>query len=134
MSLAVFILPEVKPPLVGQGHELALEFSNDGYWCFLYPLLQELGKKTNQLIQLYEDAAFSGHMLDTMQDTIADARVLVSQQPDQWEEHIGTQLTPIRQELYETLYKKEFEVLLDQWEKAVITARQRNHYLTFWGD
>lgn len=134
MGLDAYITQEIRMPRIGEEYELAFQFSNDGYFWFLYPHLKELGSKTYQTIELYEDAHFYGPTLDLMRDTISQARDLIACQPDVWEEHIGTRLFPVGEKIYSTVDKKKFEELLKQWEKAVHSAKEKDAYLTFWGD
>ena len=140
MSLDVYIQPSFGWPLVGTEFEAVCSLTwgrggdVDGYYWFLWPLFKDLAKQTGQLVDLYGDAFFCGEDLDALAQILVHAHGLVNVQPDIWEVHIGTQLQPVRRELYSTVNKQQMVVLLDRLEAAIHRAKNTEAYVSFIGD
>src|SRR5690242_164161 len=65
-----------------------------GYYWFLHPLFCSLAEKTGQYIDLYGDAEFRGDDLQSLRQTLVEARQLVETQPERWSVHVGTRSMP----------------------------------------
>jgi hypothetical protein len=92
------------------------------YW-FLHPLFERLRDQTGQYIDLYGDALFSGDALAALERVVAEARELVASQPEAWQVHVGTQLSPEQRELYRPAERARMLALLEQWGAVVQRAR-----------
>ena len=67
---------------------------NEGYYVFLYPLFARLAERTGRLIDLYGDAEYHGDALQSLQQTLLEARQLVADQPAKWSVYVGTATMP----------------------------------------
>ena len=138
MALDVFLQENPAPPIHGAHYEEILYFDddNEAYYWFLYPLFLQLRKRTGKMIDLYDTAVFRGDGLQPLADTIASARQLTKNQPDDWEVVIGFEVGParLRREIQKPVTKAEMLSLLDKLQAAVAKATEKNYYLALWGD
>jgi hypothetical protein len=65
-----------------------------GYYWFLHPSFCRLAEKTGQYIDLYGDAEFRGEDLQSLRQTLVEARQLVETQPERCSVHVGTSSMP----------------------------------------
>jgi hypothetical protein len=107
--------------------EPVVTLEDDGYFWFLYPLFEELWRETGKWIDLYEAPVFVGPELKALQTTLATARRLIRQQPDQWEVLIGGARCS-------TVEKKQFLSLLRKIGRIATRAIRTNRCVTFFGD
>lgn len=134
MALDIYVQPKAEAPRIGGNYELITQFNDDGYYWFLVPLFENLWKKTGQTIDLYGNATFSGEYLDDLKAVIIEAKQLLVSQPKIWEVSTGTQISPVRKEIFSTVTKVGFEELLNKIEMAIEKAKSENSCVTFWGD
>jgi hypothetical protein len=137
LSLDIYLQPNGNlPPRPGDGgeHIAAFPFENEGYYWFLCPLFEALRQETGENIDLYGDARFHGETLAALEQTLLEARALVSGQPDQWEVVIGIRPWEDPPEVCVTIQKAVMIGLLDTLEAATLRARETGAYITFWGD
>ena len=134
MALDIYIQPKIEAPRVGGDYELITQFEDDGYFVFLSPLFEHLQKKTGQTIDIYGDAVFGGIHLDDLRDAVIAGKRMLDSQPEKWNVWLGTQTSPVRQELYATVHKQELQRILTEIEAAVTKAKSDGSYITFWGD
>ena len=139
MALDVYLQKDNNLPHVGGEQKHIISFEDDGYFSFLYDLFKELETKTGQVIETYEDAFFSGELLDSLTETVFKAKDLVSQQPEVWEEFIGTILHDVKgkdkiEKIYTTVYKEKLMLKLEQLENAIKEAKEKNLGIFFFGD
>ena len=140
MALDVYLQPTPVIPSsrsVGE-HVVSIEGTgrdqNDGYFWFLYPLFNDLAKRTGQRIDLFGDAAFAGDTLDELEQTLVSARALVDAQPDVWERVVKVQKKSVWGEERQQLNKQQMFVLLEKLEGAVREAKATGKYVIFFGD
>ena len=140
MALDVYIQPgpELPPNRHIAEHVVSIEGSgrgeNPGCFWFLYPLFNDLAKRTGQRIDLYGDAAFWGETLDALEETLTRAHSLVDAQSDTWQVRTSIQIRPVRQEIYETISKQQMNVLLEKLDGAVRQAKATGVCVIFFGD
>jgi len=117
----------------------ALSFEDDGYYWFMYPLIEDLRIKTGQYIDLYGGAAFAGKSLESLRETLIGAAQMVEGMPDRWEVQTGSSIgsylkptppTPI----YGTVHKSDFVLLLRAFLELVDTAIARKATVVCAGD
>ena len=120
-----------RPPLPT---EPSLGLDNDGYYWFLYPLIESLTACTGQWIDLYGDAKFAGDDLLALGRMLTEARRRVDAQPETWEVHIGTQTHPVVRELFSTVHRDEFMKLFDRWERVIERAKETGRSVVCFGD
>lgn len=115
-----------------------LQIEDDGYYYFLQPFFEDLEKKTNQIIDIPEDAFFDGEDLDLLRQSIQKAKLHLADKPDSWEEFIGTTISSGErkkpEKIYSTVHKKILEKMLIKLEKAISKAKKEGLGIFFFGD
>jgi hypothetical protein len=114
--------------------EPSLSLENDALYWFLYPLFERLAAQTGQYIDLYGDASFAGEQIAALKEMLTDALRLAEAQPDSWEVYIGTQVSPVRQVLYQRLDRKVLLNLLAAWRRVTERAEQLGRPVVCFGD
>jgi hypothetical protein len=114
--------------------EPSLWLNSDGYYWFLYPLIEKLQSETGQYIDLYGDASFSGANLSALERMVAEAVRLVQEQPTSWQVHTGTQTHPEHKELYAEVNRVQFLSLLQKWRGIVARAKELGKPVVCFGD
>lgn len=125
---------QADPLELSKGWERVIQFDDDsfGYYCFLLPLLDGLAKKTRQYVERERDAVYEGATLEDLAATIANAKQLLEQKPDTWEEHVFPRVFPYHEIIYTTVSKQRMEKIIETIEAAVEKARSNGLYITFW--
>ena len=118
-------------PLPG---EPSLSLDNDGYYWFLLSLFERLCAETGQMIDLYGDASFAGASLTALERIVAEARTMVLAKPEFWSVHVGTQVQPVRREVYEPVDREAFLALLDRWTHVIVRAEELGRPVVCFGD
>ncbi|HZT83039.1 MAG TPA: hypothetical protein VFA26_22605, partial [Gemmataceae bacterium] len=90
--------------------------------------------RTGQYIDLYGDASFAGRPLAALKEMLSEARRLAEAQPESWDVHVGTQVSPVRQELYRRLDRDGLLELLTAWGRVVERAEQLGRPVVCFGD
>jgi len=117
--------------------EFSVSFDDDengGYYWFLHPLFERLAHSTGQYIDLYGEAEFRGDDLAALDETLSEARQLVSAQPEQWSVHVGTQIGPVQRELFRDVERSKFLALIDGLSALVTQARSTGRPVVCLGD
>ncbi|BCM92447.1 hypothetical protein IAD21_04327 [Abditibacteriota bacterium] len=139
MALDVFLQEKPGRPAHGAEYEEILCFEEEeeeGYYWFLYPLFQQLQKRTGQFVDQYGVAIFGGDNLDSLANTIAAARQLTENHPEEWDVVVGFEVGPARprREIRQPVNKARMLSLLDKLQTAIAKATEKNYYVAFWGD
>jgi len=118
---------------------VSLDFENDGYYWFLYPLFEGLAERTGQLIDLYGTALFNLPQLDDLQSVITQARLQVEAMPDSWDVLIGWSLGSNYQPapataVWSIVYREAFLELLVQFDSVITDARRTGQAIVCLGD
>jgi hypothetical protein len=138
MSLTIGIAIEGTRP-VELDAATRVDFEDDGYYWFLYPLFERLAARTGQMIDLYDGATFSGPALADLRATVSEAMRLVATMPDEWDVQTGTEIgshlhpkppTPV----YSPVNKMEFERLLRRFGGLVDAAERETARIVCLGD
>ena len=135
MALDVYLQKDNSLPEICENRFLS--FEDDGYFWFLYPFFESISKQTNQKIDRCEDAFFKGKDLDLFDKMIEQAKEVIIQKPDIWQEFIGTVVHKGErkvEKIYSTVHKKELESMLIKLEKATIKAKKNEIGIFFFGD
>jgi hypothetical protein len=115
--------------------EPSLQFEDEALYWALHPLLETLRTATGQYVDLYGGARFSTpEDLDALDAFLAAARDRLADQPEEWDEHVGTQTHPEHRELFTRVRKSELGALLQQWGHISRRARQRGLAVDCCGD
>jgi len=112
----------------------ALSFEDDGYYRFLQPLFDRVGKQSGKYIDLYGDALFTQDDWPRLRTMLADAETMARGKPTTWEVHVGTQLKPVRKELYRTVKREELLRLIATFKALVDAADETDGQLECVGD
>jgi hypothetical protein len=120
--------------LVPDPGELSLWLEDDAAYWFLHPLFERLAAQTGQYIDRHGDATFAGRQFAALKGMLAGARRLAESRPDSWEVHVGTQVLPVRRELYKWLDRERLLKLLAEWERVVERAEQLGRPVVCFGD
>ena len=119
MALDVYLQKDKSLPKTSE-HRF-LSFEDDGYFWFLSDFFKDLEKKTEQAINLYDDAFFEGENLDLLNQTIQKAKTAISQKPEIWEEFIGTIVHKGEGKIekrFSTVHKKKLDAVLEKLKKS----------------
>ncbi|HEV3146083.1 MAG TPA: hypothetical protein VGZ47_19505 [Gemmataceae bacterium] len=114
--------------------EPSLWLDSDGYYWYLHPLFEKLRDETGEYVDLYGDAWFDGDNLEAFQRMLEQARNLVSQEPESWQVHTGTQIQPEHKELYAEVTKERFLELLSSLNKIANRAKELGRRVVCFGD
>jgi hypothetical protein len=109
-------------------------FLSDGYYWFLYPLIDRLRKSHGKYIDLYGETEFRLGELAPLRRFLDDAEALIKPQPTRWRVHIGTQTEPTKRELHAAVERVEFEALIAQLRGIVAEAEASRSSVLFIGD
>ncbi len=114
--------------------EPSLSLENDAAYWFLHPLFESLRAATGQYVDLDGNASFTGESLLVLKQMLAQGRASAESQPDSWEVHIGTQIAPVRRELWRPLRREALLELLIRWERIVARAEELGRPVVCFGD
>ena len=109
-------------------------FEDDGYYWYLHPLFEKMAERIGVYIDLYGDAEFGTGTIVHIESLLTEADELISQQPDEWEVHTGTQSHPVEKELYSKVRKLEFINKMLILRKMVSEVKDNGGKLVFVGD
>ena len=112
----------------------SVQFYDDAYYWFLYPLFEALAEMSGQIIDLYQDALFEADTLPLLKETVQKAKQLVDQQPDEWLVRTGTLTRPINKDLVMPVRKEKFLARLDRLEQLINAAIDTGENILCFGD
>ena len=118
-----------------QSAEWRMCFEDDGYYWFLYPYFEATAETCGQLIDLYGDAEFHAakglpQLKANMEKALADAKNL----PGLYAVHTGTQIKPVREELYKHLEKGNLIAITGKFLSLIDEVADCDGYLICQGD
>lgn len=93
-------------------------------YFFLQPHLLRIRDETGQLIENCGNAHFDPAQLDRVLRHLRAAREAAHLKPESFEQHLGRQVTPMYQELYETVTRSEVLDTIDQLAGAFHKAKE----------
>jgi hypothetical protein len=102
----------------------SINFAEGGIYFFLYPYLLRIRDETGQLIENCGYAHFDRAQLDRALHQLTAARQAAYLKPESFEQHVGRQVAPIHQELYETVARSELLDTIDQLANALRKAKE----------
>ncbi len=109
-------------------------FRDDGYYWFLYPLIEQLRKSHGKYIDLHGEAEFRRGELSLLTRFLGDAEVLVQSRPVRWKVQVGTQTGPEKRELRVEVERGKFMSLILQLRDVVAAAEADGTSVLFIGD
>jgi hypothetical protein len=115
------------------------DFENGGYYWYLHPWFDQLAQRTGQLIDLYGDAEFHGDALNSLEESLREARRAIAAQPDRWSVYVGTQTMPNAPEqpsrdVFKTVERTKFMALIDSLLAIVELAKKSGVAVVCFGD
>lgn len=122
------------PPGSPQGPPaVSVTLENDGYYWFLYELIEKLREETGLHLDLCGDATFTSAHLPRLRTFVTDAGELVESQPATFRVCVGKELGSNR-ELFDSVTKTEFRALLAGLRSVVDEAERLGGYVECVGD
>jgi hypothetical protein len=113
---------------------LAISFNDDGYYWFLHPLFERLRDESGKYVDLYGDARFTRDDYPRLRRLLDEADGMARRQPKAWEVHVGTQLQPMRKEIYRTVERDNLIEIISTLRKMVDVADELGGVLECIGD
>lgn len=115
--------------------EVRFRFEEDGTYEYLQPWFLQVRAAVGKYVDRYGDATFdSSNGLLLLMEAMGKARAAAEGQPPEWKIHSGTQLRPVRGELYRTM-KREFLLdAIDRFRALLQQAAELDRPLLFRGD
>ena len=122
--MKVFIVPPGDgEPDSGSDPFASIDLTERGTFFFLYPYLLCIRDETGQLIENCGYAHFDAAEVDRALHHLIAAREAANLKPESFEQHVGRQVTPVHQELYETVARSELLDTIDQLANAFRKAK-----------
>jgi len=116
-------------------HECRLQFHDDGYYWFLHAWFVQVKKTTGKYVDLYGDAQFhESNGLAMLRAAMSEALETARRQPREWQVHTGTQLRPVRQELYATVKRSNLVNMISKFLALIEETQASGKTLAFLGD
>jgi len=136
--MAVDIVLTVNGKKSEYNEETSIRFDDDdsnGDFCFLQPFFEKLRTKTSQVIDPYDDCIFENDNLKKLKhELVAEINRLKSESFEQREIHTGTQVNPIKKEIYKPVVRKLLLAKMEKWLEIIELAIEKNEKLTGIGD
>ena len=135
MALDIVLTINGQAPKHNPETSISFEGGAADYWYLWPTMISEINNKTGELIDLYDNAEFSGDNLDKVERIVLHQLEELRKKKDkEWSVHTGTELQPIKKEIYRTLIKKDLENKLQHLLTIVRQARQTNEKVICIGD
>jgi hypothetical protein len=116
--------------------ETSVSFNADADYWYLWPtMIRDIKNQTGKLLDLYDDAKFSGQELISLEQVLEKQLVdLASEKPKEWDVHVGTQTHPIKKDIYKKLVKKDLQLKLEKFLFIVRLAKEEFETVICIGD
>lgn len=106
-----------------------------GDFWFLQSFFEKLGVKTSETIDLYDDCCFEGDKLIRLkEELIKEINRIKNDSNKEWNVHVGTQVHPIKKEIFKPVIKKDIIIKLEKWLNITDLAIDNNEKLIGLGD
>jgi hypothetical protein len=133
--VAVDIVLSVNGEVPTWREETSIRLSDDADYWYLWPrMISHLKNQTGELIDLYDDAEFSGPSLDILETLISKQLLDLSGESEEWEVHTGTQLHPVKKEIHKKLIRKDLQLKLKKLLFIVRLAKAQSEMIICLGD
>ena len=135
MSLNIVLSKNGEAPEWNGDTSISFSGGSADYWYLWSTLIKEIRNETGQLIDLYDDAEFSGDNLNKVERLIIkQIQELKDEKEEKWEIHIGTEFGHIKKEIYKTLVKEELISKLEKFLAIIQQAKENNEKVICIGD
>ena len=113
------------PELSGQ----PLTLDGGVYW-YLFPYFE----KSGQMIDLYDDAKFTGGSLGFLDGILAQVLQELDRQPERWDQKTGEQVHPVPKVLTEAISRQDVSSFVSSLRDLIAKALEGRGVITFTGD
>ena len=113
---------------------LAVSFEPEAYYWFISPLVERLHEQHGKFFDPYEGCAFMPSELHLFLALIDEAEALAQKQSEQFPVHVGTEIEPVKKELYIEVDRDDFLAFLDSLRDAARQCEQDGAALHLYGD
>jgi hypothetical protein len=135
MALTIMLTVNGQKAKIHSGPSVSFDGNDADYWYLWSTMIKEIENKTGELIDLYDDAEFSGENLHELEAIVAKhVANLKNKKETEWDVHTGTALLPVKKEIYKTLSKKDLEAKLKAFLAIVRQAIAKNEKVICIGD
>ena len=111
-----------------------IDLDDDPYYWFLYPHFEDIFRQTEQLIDLYGDAAFSGRDLIVLRNKIQHVRADSEQLDEKVQVTTESKIWIDGRFTYPELEKSKLLGLLDSFLETINFAIKNNYRVVCFGD
>lgn len=123
--MKVFLAPPGDPePNLESDAIASINLAEGGIYFCLYPHLLRIRDETGQLIENCGYAHFDPAQLNRVLRHLRAAREAAHLKPESFEQHVGQQVSPVSQELYEAVTRSEVLNTIDQLADAFHKANE----------
>lgn len=106
-----------------------------GDFWLLQSFFEKLRVKTSETIDLYDDCCFEGDNLILLkEELIKEINRVNSDSNKEWNVRVGTQVHPIKKEIFKPVIKKDLITKLEKWLTLTNLAIDNNEKLIGLGD
>lgn len=135
MALDIVLTVNGEAPEWTAETSISLEDLKADYAYLCHTLIENLKNKTGQLLDPYDNAQFSGKNLHILNELIREELEDVQRlTQNERQIHVGTQLSPTKKELYDTLHKNDLVAKLTKFLKMTDLAIANNEKIVCMGD
>ena len=135
MALNIVLTVNGQAPEYNRDTSISFEGGDADYWYLWPTMIKQIKDQTGELIDLYDDAEFSGESLVKVERIILnELDYLQKKKEKRWDVHVGTQLQPTKKEIFKTLVKMDLEAKLQRFLMIVQQARVKNEKVVCLGD
>ncbi len=123
--MKVFLAPPGDPkPNLESDAIASINLAEGGIYFCLYPHLLRIRGETGQLIENCGYAHFDPAQVNRVLHYLRAAREAAHLKPESFEQHVGRQISPMSQELYETVTRSEVLDTIDQLAAVFYKAKE----------
>lgn len=122
-------------PLPDGTYDWRMQLEDDGCYWFLHAWFTRVQQTTGRYIDLYGHTEFhEANGLGALIDAMDEAKSAAGRQPKEWKVHTGTQLRPVRKELYDTVQRTELVQTIGRFLALLHEAKVDRRTIVFQGD
>lgn len=136
MAVDIVLTINGKVPEYNENTSIGFDDSDPmGDYCFLQSFFEKIRIRTSITIDLYDNFVFEGNnLLKLKEELIFEINRLKKDSNLEWSVHTGTQVYPVRKEIYKPVIKKELIAKLEKWLKINDLAIKNKEKLIGVGD
>jgi hypothetical protein len=134
MAVNIVLSVNGKAPIWREDTSIWLD--DDAEYWYLWPrMIEAIRNQTGELIDLYDNATFSGQNLTILELAIQEQlNELSNENRTEWDIHVGTQTLAVKKEIYKKLVKKDLQFKLEKLLHIVYLAKATAEQVICLGD